>query len=137
MIIKKFSQNGNLDTVRRKGLKPFEHCVLVRQARGAHLESKGGKLLVQHDRDMRLFRSSQDFHAGSISRRSAEEVLDSFKGYFTELSLSTSPRRNQRPASSALDRLPSIYTPLSLTFLKCTRRTTSKQSSLYLDSVWC
>ena len=66
-------------------LKPFVHCVLLRQA--LNLPGiKECKLLVQQDRDVTLFRSSQDFHAGSISRRSAE-VLDSFKGDFTKLPL--------------------------------------------------
>ena len=67
-------------------LKPFEHCILLRQ----DLNSpgvKGCKLSVQQDRDVTLFRSSQDFHFGSIARRSAEKVLDSFKGDFTKLSV--------------------------------------------------
>ena len=52
-------------------LKPFKHCALVRQA----LNSPGVKeckLLVQQDRDVTLFRSSQDFHTGSIARRSTD-----------------------------------------------------------------
>ena len=37
---------------------------------------------------MTQFRSSQDFHAGSIARRSAEKVLDYFKGDFTKAAAS-------------------------------------------------
>ena len=43
------------------------------------------KLSFQQDRDVTLFRSSQDFHTGSIARRSNEKVLNSFEGDLTKL----------------------------------------------------
>ena len=67
-------------------IKPFEHCILLRQALNSP-GVKGYKLSVQQDRDSTLFRPSQDFHSGSIARRSAEKVLDSIKGDFTKLPL--------------------------------------------------
>ena len=63
-------------------LKPFEHCVLLRQAPNSP-GVKRCKLSVQQDMDVTLFRSSQDLNTGSIARRSAEKVLDSLKGDFT------------------------------------------------------
>ena len=83
-------------------LKLFEHWVLLRQA----LNSPGVrecKLWVQQDRNVTLFRSSQDFHAGSIIRRSAEKFLDSFKGDFTKL-----PLLNK--SKEITDQLPGLWT---------------------------
>ena len=78
-------------------LRLFEHWILLRQALNSP-RVKGCKLSLQQDRDVTLFRSSQDFHAGSIARRSVEKVLDFFKGDFTILRscpFSTSPRRKK------------------------------------------
>ena len=95
---------------------------------------KGCKLSVQQDWDVTLFRSSQDFHDSSITRRSAEKVLDSFKGDFTKLPLlnkykekTTVSFQASGPFAQYLHALP----PSCLTFLKCTRSTTSKLSSVH------
>ena len=102
-------------------LKPFEHCVLLRQI----LNSPGVKrckLSVQQDKDVTLFRSSQDFHAGSIAREARlRRSLTPSRNILQTYPFSTRLRRKQRSASRPLDSLLSIYTPPSLTFLKYTR----------------
>ena len=68
-------------------LKPFEHCVLLKQVLNS-LGIKRCKLSFQQDMDMTLFRSSRDFHADSIAQNWAGKVFDCFKGDFTITKLS-------------------------------------------------
>ena len=65
-------------------LKPFEHCVILKQALNA-IGSKGRKLSVIHDRDMTVFKSAEDFQSREVARKSAEKVFSSFKGDYSKL----------------------------------------------------
>ena len=78
-------------------LKPFEHCVILKQALNA-VGPKGRKLAVYQDRDTTVFRSSDDFHARNIVQRSAEKVLNSFKGDFSKLPLPSKAKEKPKVA---------------------------------------
>ena len=85
-------------------MKPFEHCVFLKQALNA-AGPKGRNLAVHQDRDTTVFRSADDFHARNIVQRSAEKVLDSFKRDFSKLPLPSKAKEKPKVAVFASGRL--------------------------------
>ena len=66
------------------GLKPFEHCVMLRDAFNS-LKTKASKLAVTQERDLTILKSEEDFRAKEVAKKSAERVLSSFKGDYSKL----------------------------------------------------
>ena len=81
-----------------------------------------------------IFRSSQDFHAGSIARRSAEKVLDSFKRDYTKPPLLNKSKEKTKVSFQASGPLAEYLHAPHLGISR--KRTTSKLSSLHPDPAW-
>ena len=74
-----------------KVLQPFEHCVLLKQAFNA-VGPRGYKLSVAQEKDVTVFKSLEDNDSYSIVKKTAERVVDSFKGDFSELPTFPKPK---------------------------------------------
>ena len=85
-----------------KELQPFEHCVLLKQAFNA-VGPRGYKLAISQDRETTTFKSSEDYDSVAIARRSAERVVDSFRGYFCKLPPLPKPKDKTKVAFQATD----------------------------------
>ena len=67
-----------------KVLQPFEHCVLLKQAFSA-VGPRGYQLSVAQEKDVTVFKSPEDYDSYSIVKKTAERVVESFKGDFSKL----------------------------------------------------
>ena len=83
-----------------KVLQPFEHCVLLKQAFST-VVPRVYQLFVAQEKDVTVFKSPEDYDSYSIVKKTAERVVESFKGYFSKLPIFPKPKDKTRVSVQA------------------------------------